>query len=157
LRTRAHLITVLAIRIADPASIANHCQPGIWCLVAFDRINASCGPERQIAVMPEALRQKPRNLKLRFRHKNNLKISLYFFELVTYYSIMTNTQLTIARLEYVGNMIAKYSHRWGENPSRRLQGWVDEYNDIRANNRQAFTAWCAEHGYADHNGYDRLA
>jgi hypothetical protein len=64
---------------------------------------------------------------------------------------------TIARLEYLGKMIAKYSHRWNENPSARLQGWVDEYNNIRSNNRNLFDAWCDAKGYAkDHNGYDCL-
>jgi hypothetical protein len=64
----------------------------------------------------------------------------------------------IARFEYLATMIAKYSHRWGENPSQRLAGWVDEYNVLRYEHRAEFNAYCELHGYAkDHNGHDVLA
>lgn len=70
----------------------------------------------------------------------------------------TTNAKAIARLEYLGKMIAKYAHRWNESPSYRLTGWVDEYNDLRRDNREAFIAFCEKHDLAkDHNGHDCLA
>jgi hypothetical protein len=64
----------------------------------------------------------------------------------------------IKRLEYLGKMIGKYQHRWSENPSDRLAGWVDEYNDIRDEQPEAFAQYCEAHGFSkEHDGYDALA
>lgn len=64
----------------------------------------------------------------------------------------------IKRLEVLGDSISKYKHRWGENPSRRLQGWVDEYNKIRDDHLASFIAYSKKHGYhTSHTAYDVLA
>lgn len=64
----------------------------------------------------------------------------------------------VQRLQYIGSMLNKYKHTWGENPSRRMYGWVDEYNEIKANNRPAWEAHCKKHGFSlSHNAYDCLA
>jgi len=64
----------------------------------------------------------------------------------------------IKRLEYLGGMISKYSHCWGENPSARLSGWVIEYTNLKHANREAFNAFCDKHGFdRSHDGYDCLA
>lgn len=65
---------------------------------------------------------------------------------------------TISRLRYLSKMIAKYAHRWGECPSARLTGWVDEYNDIKEEQPEIFAAYCKEVGAApEHDAYDCLA
>jgi len=71
---------------------------------------------------------------------------------------MTNDEKTIKRLEYLAGMLSKYSHCWGESPSRRMQDWVDEYNTLRRENRPAFIACCDKHGWVhDHDAYDCMA
>lgn len=64
----------------------------------------------------------------------------------------------IERLKYLAGMIAKYAHRWSENPSDRLYGWIDEYEDIRSNECDSFVEYCKRVG-ADttHTAYDNLA
>lgn len=65
---------------------------------------------------------------------------------------------TIKRLEYLGKMIGKYQHRWSDNPSPRLYGWVEEYNDIKLFDRDAFNRYCEANGLSsEHDGYDCLA
>lgn len=62
------------------------------------------------------------------------------------------------RLVYLAKMISKYKHCWGENPSNRLTGWVDEFNSIKENSRVAFTEWSKESGCCiDSTGHDLLA
>lgn len=64
----------------------------------------------------------------------------------------------IKRFEYLGAMLSKYAHRWGENPSLRLMNWVDEYNDLKQTENEAFLAYCKRHIYdISHNAYDCMA
>lgn len=64
----------------------------------------------------------------------------------------------VKRMDRLSSNLAKYAHRWGENPSARMTGWVDEYNDAKEQHPQAFAAWCAQRGFApDHDAYDCLA
>ena len=66
--------------------------------------------------------------------------------------------LMIKRLNYLRGMLNKYSHRWGENPSQRMYDWVDEYNDIKTDNRSVWDLYCKETGLApDHDAYDCMA
>jgi hypothetical protein len=63
------------------------------------------------------------------------------------------------RLEYLALMIHRYSHRWCDEPSKRLSGWVEEYCEIKRN--LGYLAWdtfCNERGLDRwHDGYDCLA
>jgi len=60
------------------------------------------------------------------------------------------------RFEYLSRMISKYADLWGK--SDRLSRWVDEYNNLRQNNREIFNQYCERHGYCPtHTGYDSLA
>ena len=56
-------------------------------------------------------------------------------------------------------MLAKYAHRWGENPSQRMQDWVDELNDL-IEKSEAWKVYCEQRGWErDHkaDAYDFLA
>jgi hypothetical protein len=65
---------------------------------------------------------------------------------------------TIARLTYLGKMINKYAHRWGEYPSSRLSNWVWEYDEIREDQPEVFRRFCEQNGYSpNHDAYDCLA
>jgi len=69
-----------------------------------------------------------------------------------------SAKATISRLKYLSGMISKYAHRWGEDPSSRLTGWVWEYNDIKDGRPEEWKAYCEANGFAeDHDGYDVLA
>lgn len=70
---------------------------------------------------------------------------------------MTNRQ-AITRLAYLSKMLSKYAHTWGEYPSARMTGWVDEYNEIKDTHYEAFLEYCKV-APADptHNAYDCLA
>lgn len=62
------------------------------------------------------------------------------------------------RLPELGSLIQRYAHRWGPNPSQRMLGWVDEYNDLKAAHPGAFAAYCKGRGICPtHDGYDCLA
>jgi hypothetical protein len=64
----------------------------------------------------------------------------------------------VKRLEVLSNSLTQYKHRWNENPSKRLSGWVDEYNQIKDDHRDSFLAFSKKHGYhPSHNAYDILA
>jgi hypothetical protein len=64
----------------------------------------------------------------------------------------------IKRLEHLVKMITKYRHCWTQSPSARLIGWVDEYDQLRAEHYSDFCAYCAKHGFTpEHNGRDVLA
>jgi hypothetical protein len=40
----------------------------------------------------------------------------------------------------------------------RMVDWIDEYNDIKLNNKPAWEAYCKKNGFTiGHNGYDCLA
>lgn len=56
--------------------------------------------------------------------------------------------------------INKYAHRWGDNPSRRMYNWVDEYNEIKTKMKEVgtWTQFCKKQGWdPSHNAYDLLA
>ena len=64
----------------------------------------------------------------------------------------------INRLAQIGALLNRYSHCWGENPSSRLAGWVDEYDDIKAGCPEAFAAYCQQRGLdRSHGGTDCVA
>ena len=70
---------------------------------------------------------------------------------------MTEEQ-AIARFEYLVKMIGKYAHRWNEAPSRRMEGWVDEYNMLIDAHYDAFCKYCEKYSYSvKHDAYDCLA
>ena len=69
-------------------------------------------------------------------------------------------QSKVKRLNYLRSMIAKYGHRWGEFPSQRLTGWVDEYNEIKENFPEEWVAYNKQYGSAascSHDAYDLMA
>lgn len=71
--------------------------------------------------------------------------------------IQTNAK-TIARLEYLNKALNKNSHRWGQNPSNRMLSWVDEYDEIKSSNREAWSEFCKKNKLSiRHNAYDCLA
>jgi hypothetical protein len=57
----------------------------------------------------------------------------------------------IARLEYLAEMIAKYSAAWycaGWNgPSKRQRAWQEEYDAAAYDTPEAWKAYCAKHGW----------
>ena len=64
----------------------------------------------------------------------------------------------IERLTYLRGMLVKYSHRWGENPSQRMYDWVNEYNDIKADNRPMWDLYCKMSLLSpQHDAYDTIA
>lgn len=73
-------------------------------------------------------------------------------------ALKTPHQKTVDRLKELNSNLNKYAHRWSENPSRRLQDWVDEYNDTKRENRPAWEEHCKKHGLTtSHDAYDCLA
>jgi hypothetical protein len=77
---------------------------------------------------------------------------------LSYQIANTNMEKIIKRLEYLSTMLNKYQHRWNDEPSDRMFGWVDEYNGIKADHREAFVAYCEKHGWVtSHDAYDCLA
>jgi hypothetical protein len=72
----------------------------------------------------------------------------------------TNTEVNavkvVRRFEYLSNLISKYKHLWTE--SDRLYKWVDEYNNLRSEQREIFNKYCEKHGYCTtHTAHDTLA
>lgn len=64
----------------------------------------------------------------------------------------------LERLTYLKGMLSKYSHRWGENPSQRMYGWVDEYNDVKVDNSVVWSFYCRTNGLSpQHDAYDCMA
>lgn len=65
----------------------------------------------------------------------------------------------VARLEKLNKSINQYAHRWNDNPSQRMQGWVDEYNDLKSAHKDgAWKAYCDKNKMSHgHNAYDCLA
>jgi len=71
---------------------------------------------------------------------------------------LKNEEKIIRRFDYLGKLISKYAHRWGVEPSNRLCGWVDEYNNLRSENIDAFNKYCERFGLdKSHKGHDCLA
>lgn len=69
-------------------------------------------------------------------------------------------QRIIARLGELSRLISRYKHRWGENTSSRLYGWVDEYDRLRRQDYETFLAYCKSVGNdvdPHHTGHDLLA
>ena len=67
-------------------------------------------------------------------------------------------QKLITRLQYLNTMLNKYSHRWSQEPSNRMYNWVDEYHDIKENNRKVWEMYCEQYGFTlDHDAYDCMA
>ena len=71
---------------------------------------------------------------------------------------MTNNQIK-ARLDKISANLHRYAHRWtyDQEPSARMQGWVDEYNRLIEENPALFAEYCEERGFEIHNAYDALA
>lgn len=68
----------------------------------------------------------------------------------------------IERLRYLSNSLAKYAHRWclsaDREPSDRMTRWVDEYNELRNENRAAWDEYCLRYGVdPSSDAYDCLA
>ena len=60
-------------------------------------------------------------------------------------------------MKRLAELLKKYSHRWGDNPSQRMLDWVDRYNTLRED-RAKFEAYCTENGFdPSHDAYDCLA
>ncbi len=75
-----------------------------------------------------------------------------------------NNEKAIARLDYLHKMLTKYAHRWNDAhekhqcPSYRMDCWVNEYNDIRTDNYDAFCEYCEKLGFSKkHDAYDCFA
>lgn len=73
---------------------------------------------------------------------------------------MTAYDKKAARLTYIGKMLYKYSHCWGENPSQRMRNWINEYENLRVelSCEGLWKIYC-EHNSLDrgHDAYDFLA
>lgn len=73
-------------------------------------------------------------------------------------ALKSSHQKTVERLEYLSKQMNKYGHRWGENPSPRMESWVYEYNDIKSDNKPAWEEYCKKNGFTlGHDAYDCLA
>lgn len=58
----------------------------------------------------------------------------------------------------LSKLITTYAHRWGENPSARLMGWVNDYDDLKEDNPNEWKEYCKIKGYTtDVNAGDLLA
>lgn len=59
----------------------------------------------------------------------------------------------------LASQIGKYGHRWGENASGRMTGWVSTYNKNKDNMKENGTweEYCKVNGFSkSHDGYDCL-
>ncbi len=71
-------------------------------------------------------------------------------------SMETKNTPTVKRLKYLCDMLNKYSHRWGNEPSSRMYNWVDEYNAARGT--AVWEEYCTKFGYTvGHDAYDCMA
>mgnify|MGYP000373097970 CR=1 FL=1 len=64
------------------------------------------------------------------------------------------------QMEKLAGQIGKYGHRWGDNPSARLTGWVDQYNRTKEEFQKEgiWAEYCKSVGFAvSHTGHDCLA
>lgn len=69
---------------------------------------------------------------------------------------------TVARLEHLKDMLSKYRNAYyrtcetGGDMSRRMTGWVDEYEELRES--PAWEAYCQKNGFSTgHDAYDIFA
>lgn len=72
------------------------------------------------------------------------------------------TEATIRRIRYLSDMLAKYAHRWtihnNNEPSHRMQLWVDELEQIRATQPDAYALACERFNWDPRStAYDALA
>lgn len=70
--------------------------------------------------------------------------------------------MTTKQLHRLATMLAKYGHRWGENPSQRMLNWKDEYDsakyDADGYQTKVWKAYCEQYGLdPSHNAGDCLA
>jgi len=70
----------------------------------------------------------------------------------------------VNRLNYLRSMIVKYTQAYyravdaGKEPSNRIYAWVDEYNDLRRDEPQAWAHYCERtNASPDHEAFDLLA
>ncbi len=74
---------------------------------------------------------------------------------------MANPKPSVKRLVFLNGMLNKYSHRWcanGTDSSQRMYNWVDEYNQIKINNRLVWEEYCTKCGHTlGHDAYDCMA
>lgn len=64
----------------------------------------------------------------------------------------------LERMATLMALLTRYSHRYGPNASNRMLGWIDEYNNLRYQNPEAWKAHCVRfNSDPDHNAYDCLA
>jgi hypothetical protein len=95
------------------------------------------------------------NLPLRERLRLNGLFEDYIFEKEVRNSSKVDAKV-LRRLNYLKRLISKYKHLWSK--SDRLFLWVDEYNNLRADNHEVFNRYCKIYGYCPtHNGHDTLA
>ena len=65
---------------------------------------------------------------------------------------MTEKQ-ALKRLQRLCWLIGRYAHRY--DVSYRVHQWVDEYNDLKENNRGAWVKYCELCGFdPHHDGHD---
>ena len=70
---------------------------------------------------------------------------------------MKTTTTTVAELERLSGLLRKYAHRWGEYPSNRMQNWIEQYGDLKRNDKAGWSDYCAKRGLdPTHDGYDCL-
>ena len=63
-------------------------------------------------------------------------------------------------MKKLADQLYKYAHRWGENPSSRMMGWVDTYNENKHKMQHdgTWVEYCEWAGFSkSHNGYDCMA
>ena len=65
----------------------------------------------------------------------------------------------VSRLEKLNKGLSQNAHRWSETPSKRMQGWVDEYNELKSKHKDgAWKSYCEKNKlHHGHNAYDCLA
>jgi len=64
---------------------------------------------------------------------------------------------TVTELERLAGLLRKYAHRWGDNPSLRMQLWIERYEDLKRADKAGWQAYCDKRGLdRTHNGYDCL-
>lgn len=64
------------------------------------------------------------------------------------------------RMDKLAALISRYAHRWGQNTSARLLGWVDAYDDGKKllSDQMLWYAYCVDRQIdPTHNGRDLLA
>ena len=68
-----------------------------------------------------------------------------------------NREQVLSRIDYLVNLLTKYKHRWDENPSPRMMGWVDELNEVIELWPNVYREYCEKNGYEPGTAHDVLA